>query len=376
MKMQSSKSDIKEKIELFVLGELEEQEHKEVLDSINNDTELRKLYNQLRTIVKSEEYYRLDNNFNKDGSSKRLSKRILLSEEIKTTNFKLLFRLAASLFIITVLASLFYYFTQQEAEIPNEYCIVEAPLGAKSKVKLPDNTEVVLNAGSSIKYLANFNQADIREVDLVGEAYFDVAKNEHIPFIVKAKDVSIVAVGTAFNVKAYNEEETVEATLVEGIIEVSKDGHEESITLEPNQKISIFPNSDEANIENIIKKNQEEEKPLVKLNKIKNSDVFVQKDINTNLTTSWKDENWVIQKMSLGDLAVLLERKYNVKFEFDCKEINDFQFSGSFTNQTLELVLEALKLAAPIKYTVETGKVYVELDRSINRDYQRFLKKE
>ncbi len=372
--MQKDTLDIKQKIELYVLGELDKQEHKSVLDAINDNLELKNYYNQLRTLVKSEEYIRLDNKFNIEGSRERLNKRILLSQETKSTNFKFLFRVAASLLIITVLGSLYFYFIQQNQEIPNEYCVVEAPLGAKTKVQLPDNTKVMLNAGSKIKYAANFNQLNAREVELSGEAFFDVAKNKKHPFIVKAGDVFIKALGTEFNVKAYEEENIIAAALVEGSIEVSKAGQDESVLLKPNQIVAVFKEPDKANKEKLDVVVPDKGKPLVKINKIKNTDVFLKKDINTDLVTSWKDDVWIIQNMSMREFSVLLERRYNVNIELVSTEINQFQFSGSFSDQTLELILKALQLTAPIKYTIEPKKVTIDLDKSVHKDYLRFLK--
>ena len=241
MEKQGINIGIKEKIELYVLGELDELDNKEILDSINEDKELKEYYNQIRAIIKSEEYVRINKKFNEDSSLERVKKRMLLSREEPKVNYRLPFKIAASLLAFSILSSLAYYFLyiQDGKHLDESLCIIEAPLGAKTKIKLPDKTEVVLNAGSTIKYNANFNQSDVRKVELFGEAFFDVAKNEHIPFVVKVEDLHIKALGTSFNVKAYEEEDAIVATLVEGLIEISKEGHENNaILLKPRQKAS------------------------------------------------------------------------------------------------------------------------------------------
>ncbi|WP_423127990.1 FecR family protein [Gaoshiqia sp. Z1-71] len=95
------------------------------------------------------------------------------------------------------------------------FCEVVAPLGAKSRVILPDNSVVWLNAGSKLRYSTNFNKND-RNLSLEGEAYFQVTKNKLLPFVVDAFGFQVKAIGTEFNVKAYEEDPTIEATLIEG----------------------------------------------------------------------------------------------------------------------------------------------------------------
>ena len=110
--------------------------------------------------------------------------------------------------------------------------------GARTKLVLPDGTQVWLNAGSKLNYSNAYNET-LREVDLEGEAYFDVVKAAARPFIVHASSLNIRAVGTAFVVKSYPQDETIETTLLRGIIEVSRkdlpDGPK--VILKPNEKL-------------------------------------------------------------------------------------------------------------------------------------------
>ncbi|NJO68691.1 MAG: FecR domain-containing protein [Bacteroidetes bacterium] len=105
------------------------------------------------------------------------------------------------------------------AEPKNEYYSIEAPRGAKSFVTLADGTKIWLNAGSKISYQRSYNQHN-RGIYLEGEAFFEVAKNKNIPFLVHSAGIVVKAIGTAFNVKAYPEEGIVETTLVEGSVSI------------------------------------------------------------------------------------------------------------------------------------------------------------
>ena len=98
---------------------------------------------------------------------------------------------------------------------------VVAPLGSQTQVLLPDQSVVVLNAGSKIRYYSNFGVKN-REIWLQGEGYFTVAKNREKSFIVRAGSLVIKALGTQFNVKAYPTENTIETALVEGKVKIER----------------------------------------------------------------------------------------------------------------------------------------------------------
>ncbi|RPJ51813.1 MAG: hypothetical protein EHJ95_04855, partial [Methanobacteriota archaeon] len=106
------------------------------------------------------------------------------------------------------------------------YNEIKAPLGARSEIRLIDGTEIILNAGSSIKYRSDYNLLD-RDLILEGEAYFKVASNIDIPLVVFAGDINIKATGTEFNVKAYSDEGIIETTLVTGEVEISQKGNKD-----------------------------------------------------------------------------------------------------------------------------------------------------
>src|SRR6187200_2887242 len=112
--------------------------------------------------------------------------------------------------------------------------------GNRTKIVLPDGSQVWLNAGSNLDYNNSVFNKDLREVTLNGEAYFDVTKNADKPFIIHTKKMDVKVIGTAFNVRSYNDERTAEASLIRGSIEVTlKDRKDQKIVLKPNEKISI-----------------------------------------------------------------------------------------------------------------------------------------
>jgi transmembrane sensor len=113
---------------------------------------------------------------------------------------------AILVFAFFIGGALSYIIFNKTPQSVSAFTIIKAPYGAKSEVILPDGSHVWINAGSSIKYDNNYNKTS-RTLLLEGEAYFKVAKNKDIPFIVNTADIDIVAVGTEFNVKAYADED-------------------------------------------------------------------------------------------------------------------------------------------------------------------------
>ncbi|HEX2935071.1 MAG TPA: FecR family protein, partial [Bacteroidales bacterium] len=154
----------------------------------------------------------------------------------------------AAIFIgIILLGSVFFYYNskikhlQENLQATN---VISVPLGAKSKIILPDGTEVWLNAGSKLTYNMGYGQKT-REVSLAGEGYFKVAKQKVKPFIVHTVKANIKALGTEFNVKAYPDEDFIETILVEGSVVVNQVNNDkknanadekETVILKPGQK--------------------------------------------------------------------------------------------------------------------------------------------
>ncbi len=136
----------------------------------------------------------------------------------KLPRFYRLMPVAAILVLVLVVSGLTTYFMNQRQAIeqqPVSYSEIVAPLGAKTQVVLPDGSVVWLNAGSKLTYSTSFNQGN-RLVHLEGEGYFQVAKNKENPFVVDAFGFLVQGGETEFNVKAYKDEPTIEAILVEG----------------------------------------------------------------------------------------------------------------------------------------------------------------
>ncbi len=253
---------------------------------------------------------------------------------------------------------------------------IESSRGAMSVVVLPDGTRVWLNSGSKLLYDKEYNENQ-RMVTLVGEAYFDVITNPSKPFVVRAGKLAIKAMGTSFNVKAYPEDYSVVTTLVKGkVIIEGKDNNNKdfAVWMQPKQTLTYFENKkdfiaikkDPAKANVIFTQNEKsnqivmEELSIIKVKKVK-----------TELYTSWRDANWVIEKQNLYNLARQLERRYSVVIDLRSENIKNFHFSGTIQNETIEQIMEIMRNTMPLKFSMEKGKIIVEEDKKLMKEFNR-----
>lgn len=289
----------------------------------------------------------------------------------------------AAVFIVAFLlggGSILFFKKSSSLLNNSDYVLMETPLGSKAFITLPDGTKVWLNAGTKLRYRCDFG-VKIREIALEGEAYFVVAKNKQKPFIVKTSDINIKALGTAFNVKAYANEKTIETTLEEGMVQIDavnpgnlQGNISKSLILKPNQKAVFSRIKEGINKEELCsdKKQTSKIENSQKLEeKIKTIEVIPIPD--TRLSTSWKDARWVIRHEKLSDLVIMLERRYDVNFTFEDEQIKDYVFNGTLLDESLEQVLEVIRMAAPIDYTISHKKVTLTWNKQFKDKYQDLL---
>jgi transmembrane sensor len=227
-----------------------------------------------------------------------------------------------------------------------KYCEIIVPIGEKSKIILVDGTSVWINSGSHFKYPVNFGEKN-REVYLSGEAYFDVTKHKGKTFIVSTRDVRVNVLGTAFDVKCYPEDSKTQTTVVRGLVKVeSINGKDESpIYLRPNQMVSIKAEK---------LKNTQNNVPLYEIQHIE-----IRK-VNTVNITCWKDRLLVFYDETFEDMALKMERWYNVKIIIQNEKLKKERYTGKFIkDENIYQVLEAIKATTPIKYKVKDNEVTI-----------------
>lgn len=295
-------------------------------------------------------------------------------------------KLAAGIVILAalgVLASLI--FRSKSPTIEEEiYFEIFTPKGSKSFILMPDGSSIWLNADTRMRYSNDFGNS-AREVYLEGEAFFQVEEKTDLPFKVITSDITITALGTSFNVKSYMEEGTVETTVETGLIQIEPvktvQGYDRIETITLNSKQSAVyvkdvngaesENSSENHISNINTPDKSSSDESAELQKINTVQVIEIPD--TKLNTSWKDTKWIIRNEKLQDLAVKLERRYDVQIIFMSTDLEDFTITATLLEEPLEQVLQTLSLSTPVRFEVKCRNVYLYEDPELKKQYERIL---
>lgn len=215
------------------------------------------------------------------------------------------------------------------------YNQLNVPYGKKIQVLLADGTLVYLNAGSSLRFPTNFIKGLERKVFLTGEAFFEVAKDKD-PFIVNSHNVNIRALGTAFNVSSYLEEESVSTVLVEGLVGVyhSKEqfSSEHSTVLKPNH--------------------------MATWSKVENK-VSI-KEVEVDIYTAWVSGRMVFRNTPFKDIRKKLERHYNIQIINENRLLDEKNYNAVFDEETISEVMETLHESFGMQYIIENNKLVIK----------------
>lgn len=267
-------------------------------------------------------------------------------------------RWAAAASVILFLATGYWLLVQGPSESSNGAGItgrnntITTKPGFKTEIALPDGSTVWLNADSKITYDEYFGGAQ-REVFLTGEAFFNVARDNARPFIVHTRYIDLKVLGTAFNVRAYENEEETETALAHGSIEVTvKNNPGKKITLKPSEKLVV--RNQMTDDTQIREEKPREEEPLIAVSKMH----YYGKD-SSAIETSWVKNRLAFSKERLDQIALKIGRWFNVKVIITDESLKDEKYNGLFDDETLEEVMEALRVAGNFHYTIKEGEVFI-----------------
>jgi transmembrane sensor len=252
-----------------------------------------------------------------------------------------------------VLATVAALYLLQPTTTNSEFNTVTTRPGSRSKVQLPDGTTVWLNTDSRLTYKVNTRD---REVQLTGEAYFDVAKDKNHPFRVHTSSVDIFVLGTAFDVRSYNNEHNTEASLFQGSVEVTlRNNPDKKIILHPDEKITVHNN--EATVTGIKTKQAADpdiDQPLMTLGKVHRQ----QKD-SSIIETLWTRNQLYFDDRNLEEVGFQLERWFGVRVTITDDKLKLRRFTGNFEEESLGDVMEALHLSGNFHYTINKKEVII-----------------
>ena len=213
----------------------------------------------------------------------------------------------------------------------SDYEVITAA-GQRAQTVLPDGSKVWLNASSKIVYHNSLWSSD-RQIDLSGEAYFEVAKDPSKPFQVEMNGASITVLGTHFNVKADAESDDITATLVEGSIRF--EGAKQNIVMTPNQQLTFNRSTNKVDV----------------------------KEIDTDTFTAWKDGLLKYKSIPFVELIKELQSAYKVEIQIDSQELKNpaVTVSGTFSQeQSIEQILKVISRSLPIRWHNSERVYYIQ----------------
>ena len=211
---------------------------------------------------------------------------------------------------------------EEERVVYNE---VRVPRGGEYQVKLSDGTLVYLNSLTRLRFPVLFS-GQTRVVELEGEAYFEVAKDVEKPFIVKTGTYDVQVLGTHFNISTYEEESTVETTLVEGAVAISGEGIEGKIVLKPDEQFVFDRESGKCGV----------------------------KSVDVSYFVAWKDGKFRFRDVRLEDIMRAVERWYNVQVVYEDESVKNLRFGFNMSrHETIEPLLNIFELNGKVKINKE-----------------------
>ena len=232
-------------------------------------------------------------------------------------------RIAAVLLIPLLVYAGIVTYQQPKSANAESWAEMSAPLGARIKFTLPDGSFGWLNSGSTLKYALNFSKT--REVQLSGQAFFNVKHKDVNKFVVKTKYLDVEVKGTCFDVAAYDDEDEIDVTLERGSVLLKSEKFFAPIEMKPDEQVSY----------NITKQ------------------TFTKTNVAAQNFSAWKEGKMMLRNASLEELAKQLSRWYNVDVRIQNKQHADFRYRATFEDENLDEVLRLLKISSPLDYKIE-----------------------
>lgn len=324
--MDNKENDIELLLLRYCEGIASEEEQQKVEGWMQESVENRRIVKQMEMLYLAADTVHVMNKVNTEKALVKVKGKRMGRREVAWWEW--VQRVAAVLFLPLLAASLLQYYRGKSE--PVRMLEVRTNPGMITSVVLPDSTVVHLNSESSLRYPTSFAKSGQRNVELKGEAFFEVTKDAEKHFVVSIPHHSQIEVlGTSFNVEAYEDERNISTTLIEGKVNFSflSGNIKKQLALNPGHKIVYDSKNNEARL---YKTSGETE-------------------------TSWKDGKIIFNDTPLEDALHILEKRYNVAF-IQANTRLDGSFTGTFTSQRLERILEYFKLSSNIRWRYIDGK--------------------
>lgn len=313
--------------------ELTEREKVKLDEWLREGSKNRKIYSQMKLAMSQPDS--ASRNQLQEQTWRQLMMRLKKHDQYRMSSARPAWRNAYKLVaVLTILLSalfIVYQYTfdnrSDHPEVVSVKMIEKVSLpGQKITTVLPDGTRVKLNADSKLTVPSYFAK-DMREITLIGEAFFDVERDEERPFLIRTENMLVKVLGTSFNVRAYRDTEQSVA-VKSGQVEVQNSSNEELIRLEPMEMTKVQVDG-----------------------KLKNLSIE-----NPELAFGWVDQQMVFDNHEIDQVLGTIGKWYGVEVIINKRITKDKKYTASFNNPTLEEVMDILAFVYDFKYKIEDGK--------------------
>jgi len=330
----------------YLHGEANEEQKQLVIEWLKSP-ENNKVFQQLKKIDSLTADLNLLRQFDLEEGKQQVRRKYRVKKVVSISVW--MQRIAAVLFIPVLLGGIWYYLQQNELRKELSVLMVNQEIitqpGTKTHLFLPDSTEVWLNAASSLRFPSAF-AGNERRIDLEGEAIFKVYKNKKKPFIVSTSSMEVEAVGTEFNVSAYSGDLKFSTTLAEGKVKITD-------RVKPDEVMFIEPGS--------------------QLNYDTKSKTYKAENVRVQDVIAWRDGVLIFNETPFYEVAAKLGRWFNADIQINDQSIANYRFTGTFTSESLDQVMELLTLSTPIAYS--TSKREVLNDKTYTKQEIKIVRK-
>lgn len=234
---------------------------------------------------------------------------------------------------IQVKGNVVYYEENKDSVTLGEYNMIRTPLGGEYSLTLADGTKVWLNAMSELRYPVAFGEG-VREVELKGEAYFEVEKNEGKPFIVKTDEFNVRVLETSFNISAYLDSPLAHTTLCSGHVRIND-------RMNPGKEVDILPG------EQLLFHRDNREMSV--------------REVDTDVFVSWREGFFQFDNNTVEEVFTILQRWYNIQVFYANVEVRQELFTGKLPRfDNLQIIIDLIERVSDLKIEVRGKMIYID----------------
>lgn len=312
------------------------EEEKELDDWKDASEENLKIFKNAEKVWKSLSLLREMKGYNASLALSNVHSKTELSSGHIQKSFLFYWQKIAAIMLLPLLIGGIIYFINEKYISGNSvvWQTISTPPGVKSHFKLPDGTFVWLNSGTNLSYPSSFS-GETRNVKLLGEAFFDVVKDEKHPFIVDLGKLNIEVVGTKFDAINYEQDGKTEVVLASGKVKLYEKYENKSrlvSEMHPGQQATYHKEGNSISL----------------------------RDVDTEKYTSWFDGKLIFKDDPMNEVVRKLDRWFNVQIEITDPDIGDYIYTATFRNETIEQVLSLIKRTSPVEYTIIPEKRLID----------------